>query len=547
MHIKTPWWQTVLLLVFALLLCFGAYSAAQVGDHLQYVLPPPRQLEQGQSEETIKPNQPIADWQERLESVAEEWDSTMQTWTLGGVVEQTSISAESSSAQGRVTLMGERGLQLQPEYLLYGRLFYPEELEKGDRLALLDEQLALALFRMADAVDRQVYIGGSSYRVIGVVRHTKQVGDYTDYGAVIPLASIIDQSLEVDALLVEADPRPGMGASVSFTAVCGTWQPGGTFIDLGKESMAATLWLRVLLFVVGLTLVLRLVGWLNARVCSYIRRYRRRLQQRYAISLLPEMLGMILLFALGYMACALLAAALMNYIIEPVYTFPEWIPAVLVEWQDMADAFWKVWQTSATLRELRTPELMRLRYFTLLIQGCSAAAGVLLALRYARLRSADQAVGESLAALRRQGATVSVLRSAKPASLEQMGYVPCEKVMEEKRAGQEESAAMMRIIHVERVLQQLLPTAKEGSFVLEVTDDLIPANNARWQITCRAGATSIRQVEREWDIQLPVQTLTRIVYGSQSFHDFLESSADFDMKQRSPAMDGLFDGQLPLA
>lgn len=382
MHTKTPWWQTALLLAFALLLCFGAYSVAQVGDHLQYVLPPPCQLEQ--SEETVKPNQLIADWHKRLAELSEEWNTTMQAWTLGGVVEQNSFSTEGASAQGRLDLMGENGLLLQPEYLLYGRLFYPEELASGAPLVLLDEQLALALFRVADAVDRHVTIGGSSYRVIGVVRHTKQVGDYMDYGAVIPLNSIIAQPMELDALLVEASPMPGMGAGVSFRTVCSTWQTGGTFIDLGKESMAATLWLRVLIFLVGMTCVLRLITWLNARVRSYTQHYHDQLQQRYAVQLLPRLLGAILLFVLGYAVSALLLVALMNYIIQPVYTFPEWIPAVLVEWQDMADAFWKVWQTSATLRELRTPELLRLRYFTLLIQGCSAAAGVLLALRFSR-------------------------------------------------------------------------------------------------------------------------------------------------------------------
>lgn len=386
MHTKTPWWQTALLLIFVLMLCFGAYSVGQVGDHLQYVLPPPRQLEQGQSEETVKPNQPIADWYKRLTELSGEWDTTMQAWTLGGVVEQTSFSTESASAQGRLDLMGEDGLLLQPEYLLHGRLFYPEELETGASLVLLDEQLALALFRVADAVDRQVTIGGSSYRVIGVVRHTKQVGDYMDYGAVIPLNSIISQPMELDALLVEASPMPGMGASVSFRTVCSTWQTGGTFIDLGKESMAATLWLRVLIFLVGMTCVLCLITWLNARVRGYVQHYHVHLQQRYAVQLLPQLLGRILLFILGYAVSALLLAGLMNYIIQPVYTFPEWIPAVLVEWRDMADAFWKVWQTSATLRELRTPQLLRLRYFTLLIQGSSAATGVLLALRYARLR-----------------------------------------------------------------------------------------------------------------------------------------------------------------
>lgn len=549
---KTPWWQTALLAAFAIALAFGAYSVEQVGNHLQYIIAPPQQLAQTDPEVEVKPNQPIADWAESLADVAEEWDTTMRAWTLGGVVEQTAVSSDNGGfAQGRVTLLGENGLELQPEYLLYGRLFFPEELEDGDPVALLDEQLALAIFRIADPVDRRITISGTEYRVIGVIRHTKQVGDYTDYGAVIPLMSVIDQPMQLDALVVEADPLPGVGASVSFSAVCSMWQNGGTVIDLGKQSMAATLWLRVLLFLIGATATLRLVGWLNVRVRYYGKRYRQQLQVRYAAQLLPELVGVILLFALGYACAAALAAALMNDIIEPVYTFPEWIPAVLVEWADIADAFWKVWQTSATVQELRTPELLRLRYFTLLIQGCAAASGVLLALRYARHRSAAESARESLAALRREGVAVSVLRTEKPIAFAEMGYVPCEEtaawaIRQEKRRRRKESTPMMRIINVQRVLQQLPPTAKDGSFVLEVTDELVPANNVRFRITCKDGITTMEEVERDWDLQLPVQTLTRIVYGSQTFHDFLENNAGYDLKMRSPAMDGLFDQHLPL-
>lgn len=65
----------------------------------------------------------------------------------------------------------------------------------------------------------------------------------------------------------------------------------------------------------------------------------------------------------------------MNYIIQPVYTFPEWIPTVLVEWKDIAKAFWNVWQDTAVMQELRTREILRLRWLALLVQGCSAGCG----------------------------------------------------------------------------------------------------------------------------------------------------------------------------
>lgn len=564
---KTPWWQTFLLVVFAVALAFGSYQVEQVGNHLQYMVKAPAQAQQDTSpnegEETQKkaePNKPIAESLESLKDQAEEWNGVMRAWSLGGVVESANYTADNDgSGYGRLTLMGERGLELHPLLLRYGRAFFPEELEKGAKVIILDEQLALSMFRISDPVDRIVTIEGTEYKVIGIARHTKQVGDFTDAGAYIPLMSVIDQPIRLDALMVEADPLPGMGASVAFSTVCTSWGNSlggsGTVIDLGKEGMAAKLWLRVLLFLVGATVLLRLIRWLNGRAAYYAKRYHQQLQLRYAINLMPELTGVIILFILGYGSAAALAAILMNYIIQPVYTFTEWIPAVLVEWKDIADAFWQVWQTSATLQELRSPEILRLRYYTLLIQGCSAAAGVLLALRYARRRSTVDIAEENLRALYSQGVAVSLLRTSRPITFSAMEYVPCVEtdawtvtVMNprRRRLRAKSTTPMIRVINARRILEQLPPSPKEGRFVLEVTDKHIPANNARWLITCEGGKNTIEAAEREWDLQLPVETLTRLVYGSDTFRDFLECNAGYDLRMRSPAMDGLFDQHLPL-
>ena len=536
---KASWWQNALLLALIAGLLFGAYQTEQVGNHLQYLIPAPAQAQPPSGEESAKdykPNQPIAAAAERLQSISGEWDTTMNRWAVGGVIERASLSCDAGNAEARVELMGKNGLLLHPLYLREGRLFYPEEIEKGERLIILDEQLALAMFRIAYPIDREVTLGGVSYRVIGVVRHQKQVGDLMDYSAYIPLNSVIAESITVDALQVEAEPKSGVGASVSFKSVAQQWQPGGSLYDLGKEGMAATLWLRVLLFVAGMTAVIRLIGWLNARVRGYVKRYRAQLQVRYAVRMLPELVGVILLFVLGYGAAAGLAALLMNHIIEPVYTFPEWIPAVLVEWADIADAFWKVWQLPAVITELRTPEILRLRWLTLLVQGCSAGAAVLLALRYARTRSTSDIIHDSLTGLYREGVTVSALRTAHPAAMAERGYVALGD-------GAAENVLMLRIVHVQRLLESLPAGRRDGSFVLEVTDPVIAQNNCRWHVTVKDGAKTIEETRRDWDLQIPVDMLTRAVYGGQSFADFLESSVGFDMKMHSPAMDGLFDGR----
>ena len=131
----------------------------------------------------------------------------------------------------------------------------------------------------------------------------------------------------------------------------------------------------------------------------------------------------------------------MQYLIEPVYTFPEWIPAVLVEWEEIANAFWKCWQTPATLMELRSPEFMRLRFFGLMIQLASAACGITLALLYGRLRTREEREVESLRGMYKMGTVVSTLRTGRPGPLMDMDYVPLDQ---DGRSGQSENGEQGR-------------------------------------------------------------------------------------------------------
>lgn len=541
------WWQWVMLVAFVAALCFGAYQVDQVGNHLQYLIAAPEQKTQGENaEETVKPNQPIADWVARLQERTEEWDSTtMERWTIGGVSEAMNVSGGDGSASARVELVGTYGFQVRPKLLRYGRLPYEEELKSGRKVAVLDEDLALALFRVADPVGREISVGGVTFQVIGIARHSKHVGEYQEYSVYLPLNAVIDTTFPVDALLVEAIPRAGTGASVSFQSVVEQWQTGGTVYDLGKQGMSATLWLRLLIFVVGMTVTLRLIAYLNGRVRHYGKHYRQRLEEKYAISLMPELSGAILLFVIGYGAVAGLLVVLMSYVIEPVYTFPEWIPTILVEWDDIAAAFWHVWQDTAVMHEMRTMEILRLRWLALLVQGCSAGLAVLLGIMYGRMRSSRALVADSIHALYRQGAIVSTLQTRKVLDMTALGYVTCLTGDEAPRRAK--TIPMVRIINAEKILRQLPAGGRDGVFVLEVVDEQIPANNARWLITCQNGEKTMVEARRDWDLQLPIAVLTRIVYGKQSFADFLECNAGYDMRMRSPAMDGMFDHHLTIA
>lgn len=535
------WKQGLILLVCAAVLAWCMVQIDAVGNHLQYLIPAP-QLSQDSSSEQTAPNQAVANLLESLTEASEDWNGIINCWTMNGIVEQATIYNDSGSASGRLTLLGEGGQQLQPMLLRYGRLFFQDELEKGDKVIILDEQTALSIFRESAPIDREVTVANETFRVVGVVRHTKQVGDLTDSGAYIPLATAIQMNLQLDALQVEGEPIAGTGASVAFKTTVTGWQSGGTFIDLGKESMGAWLWLRVLLFVAGMLLVLRFIRWLNHGVGYFFRQIKERLQSAYAIRLALWMAWRVICFLIGYVAAVGAAAVLLQMMIEPVYTFPEWVPAVLVEWEDINTAFWNVWQNGAVMIQMRSTELLRLQFLTLLVDGMSALGGVVLAMSYARWIGSRQRIGENLKALWRQGVSVDYVYTDKPLIYADYGYAACEGETEAKHGKKKRAMVpMVRIINVVRTLEQLPPSVRDGSFVMEVEDEQVKSNSGRWLITCEGGNTTIEEAERDWDLKVPVQTLTRMIYGTQTFQDFTEANAGFDMRMRSPAMDGLFN------
>ncbi|MBQ9307847.1 MAG: ABC transporter permease [Clostridia bacterium] len=524
--------QVFLLILSASVLvwCFLAIDA--IPKQLQYIFTAPAPTTEVTGETVRTTNRTLTDMTARLADSAENWEGVIRSYSLDGIVEKATVTGD-TSVQARLTLLGAQGEALRNLIPRFGRLIYPEELTDGDRVILLDEGLALSLFRIADPIDRMVNLGGETYRVIGILRHTRQVGDSLDYAAYIPLSAIVKDDYALDAVLISAAPIPGTGAGVMFQSTLTNLFPGGTFIDLEKEQMGAWLWLRVLLFLAGIVLLLRLSRILVGRVLLSVKKLRERLKERYALQLLPGIVGTVLLYIVCIAMIAGLFVLLMNLILAPVYVFPEWVPAVLVEWADIQDAFWKVWKSFAVMHEMRTSELMRLRFLTLLVDGFSALAGVVFFSIYRRFRTHTETVAESLLGMYHLGCAELTLKTGRTLEFEEMGFVsPGETSSGDNR--------MIRIVSVERTLAMIPGSRKEGTFVLEVTDTTVPQNNVRLEIVCDGKTNVIRPTRRDWDIQMTVEALTRLLYGQQNLHDFLETQSGCELHVRSEAMDGFF-------
>lgn len=532
---RTPLWQRMLLAVLTSVLAAALWQVHQVETKLQYVVQPPVMLQQT-DENTQAPNQPLEDAYKRLKDMAGEWDDTMQAWTMSAIREKADYTAENGgTAQGKLTCLSVGGQAVEPIFLREGRGFYKEELETGARVAVLDEGLALALFRISGMVEGQVMIGGAAYEVIGIARHTKNVGDYTDWGAYIPLRSVTGLALPMDAVTVQALPRQGAGAQASFAAICTQWQANGTVIDLGKERVAATLWLRVLICLVVLTVAGRSMGWLMAKGRYVLARGKGRLQTEYAYRLWPGWILQSLALTAGYALCAAGAAWAMKTLVEPVYTFPEWIPAVLVEWEEIVQAFWHVWQDTASMRQWVTPELLRLRFWTGIIQGSCAMCAVLLALQHARRRTTAQKMADGLRGLYAAGVTAVWATCAAP---EKMG--PWQSARLDNGPEKKEYAEMVRIINGKRMLEALPAPVAEGDAVVEIIDGEIARNNGRWLVACRGGKITVEETSRDWDMQLTVDALALLLHDEAPLKLFMQGRDGCEMKRCTPWMEALF-------
>ena len=91
---------------------------------------------------------------------------------------------------------------------------------------------------------------------------------------------------------------------------------------------------------------------------------------------------MALLYALNLAAIFFL----LQELIAPVYIFPEWVPAILVEPKEIEKTFWTLRAQQTGLVALRTPQVLRLHFLHRVMTAACALAAVLLLKPYHKLR-----------------------------------------------------------------------------------------------------------------------------------------------------------------
>ncbi len=179
---------------------------------------------------------------------------------------------------------------------------------------------------------------------------------------------------------------PGQGAATRLKTLLEGWQKEGTLYHLSKERYRSLLPIRWLLCALGVMALWLLMRLLVKASRALYQQEKKNMETQYVSRRLPmwaaKGAGMLLLWAawLGGLYFVF------SHAIAPVYIFPEWVPPVLVEPKDILTTFWNNRTAVSQLVELRTTEILNLRFYHRVLTAVCVGIFVLMLKPYGELR-----------------------------------------------------------------------------------------------------------------------------------------------------------------
>ena len=374
----------------------AALALLSVDPLLEYVVPAPdvQRVETGEDRQ-IRLEAGLEPLMESREDVQEQLAEAVTALSVSGLKSGAEISGGDQGEKAALRAVDLRWLETCPKQLAAGRWMDSGELSRGAKVAVLDEDLAFALFGSEGAEGKEIEIGGAEYAVIGTVRHRRGVGEADEFSAYIPLATAAEQGIQLDTITMHALSAVPSGLDQSFTEAMRSAWGAGELHNLRKERMGGLLLTRMLLFAFGMALVF----WLLRRFGAVVRRWRAQIAALRERNYARRWLGPALLRVFGgilFGVMLLLAAyALLAFAIEPVYTFTEWVPESLVSLKALRAVFWDRAAHAARLINLRTLESVRIAFWGSIARTGAAALLLGLALGRRKLKKSEETGNQS--------------------------------------------------------------------------------------------------------------------------------------------------------
>jgi hypothetical protein len=352
-----------LMLLGLILIALAVIKLGGLPDVLQYMILAPAQAEDGAQD--LPRNQPVAALIESFDVFSEELAAITESFDLSGSASQIDILDSDSKYRVKTELVavGEGYFELYHHTLADGRYFYREELRYGDKVAVIDSEVAFLLFGTSRFDERYIIINGGLYRVVGVIRHSRHVGEAGSAKVFIPIMQAAQTDIKLEMLTVSAKPMRGMGADAAFPDIVRGWRSGGGYCNINREAEYSLLTARVLGFFLGMWACVSLIKHWTRLMRRAIERYKAALSLEYAVNIIWPLLLKLLGGAVGYIALAAAVLALILFLVMPVMTFTDWIPSVLVDPREIIDLFWDINARNSSPVSLRSPQALYARHY----------------------------------------------------------------------------------------------------------------------------------------------------------------------------------------
>ena len=326
------------------------------------------------------PKDELTVYAEKMEPFVNALDGAAAVATLHGVKADISLAVGDGAGEGGVTLymVGERWNEAYPRPMAAGEPLSPAALTARDRDIVLDEKLAFRLFGDRDPLGRAVRLGGEDYRVVGVAKHARRLGETGPCAAWIPLGS--DASSGCDLMVVSAVSGIDGGLMTLIESAAREAFEPGTLYGLMKERMRAGMILRLIALAVALRLLGMWLGALKRAGAQFILEYRARMKEAYFSKVIGFALSRALAMLLAAAATIAVCWGLLSFFVEPMMVFVEWVPEVLVSFDSIRGRFWELAGAAAAPISYVTAEMAELRFWAFLLRW-----GVIMALTGALL------------------------------------------------------------------------------------------------------------------------------------------------------------------
>lgn len=296
------------------------------------------------------------------ENAAEQLGDCTSAVAVGAVRESESVSTGETSKSAVVYAVGEGWFEVYPVFMIEGQRLTETQLRQGERAALLDKELAFALFGSEIPENAKVLIGETEYSVAGTIRHRRSVGETQQYCVYVPL--LADATAQQDAVMMAAKPVPNTGAPTMFESVVRSgWRSDGCFYNIKKETLRQMMLPRMLLLIFGIGTIVYFLRCMKNVACIRIERYKERLRWHYFRETLPALLGTILVCLLGYAAILGLLYGLIVFSVYPLTIFTEWVPENFVKWSSLKNVFWNLTNDAAKLVKVGSREMRLVEFW----------------------------------------------------------------------------------------------------------------------------------------------------------------------------------------